>query len=406
MKENTSLGTKIGGLLGNMAGKGLGKLFGFGEYKTGLAGELGVEESEIAEPNTTPEVNSLVQPLDTTSLVPLMHHDKEGSIRIVRREFVDIVRIQDIGTTLVFRINAGQNLTFPWLHSVARNFQEYMFLGLAAEYIPTSGYAVSGTNAALGQIAMAFQYNVVYEQVGDEWPITSLPGILNTNGATSCSPAAPGTCYMECDPALSAQPIRFVDNGTTMTAPNMFDFSIQNFDAAYLLIRTEGAQNATLFQAGQLWLTYEVVLMQPIPREPPPVVGSLGPYAKAIQEYYALTHYVGQMTDIEAILLVERIQVLRALFGTIRYKETMAHLKAKNRRLALRQSQQVPEISVLVKRIISAAEEKEPLPEADPLESATYPSLPPSVTSYGRQRASEDDWDAVSVGGKVVARTN
>lgn len=167
-----SIGSKLGGALGNFAQKGLGKLFGLGEYQESLAGELGVQPNEIAM-GESPGVNSLVSPVSSNT-VPQMHI-KEGCVRIARREFIATIDIRDAGLTRSYAINPGRRF-FPWMHSVARNFQQFQFLGFAAEYVPTSGYAVASTNAALGQVAMCFNYNTIKENFVASWPLTDLAG--------------------------------------------------------------------------------------------------------------------------------------------------------------------------------------------------------------------------------------
>ena len=307
------LGARIGQFLGRAAHGAIGHLFGQGEYKTALANTTGMDENAIVEGNT-PEVNTLVEPLSTNH-VAMMHSDEEGTVRITRREFVSLVRIQTDELTTLFPINPGLSRDFPWLSQMASAFQQFTICGLAYEYVPTSGYAVSSTNAALGQVVMAMYYEVTDIPL-NPIPITTL---LNLNGAVSCSPAATGICYLECKPDMVNQSTRFIQ--TDFEVPNQ-DYSAQNYYPAQFVLSTSGAQNATPFQAGQLWVTYDIILKQPIPEVP-----NFGrditrherfaPYLEKYNLYRTLRTTVGPLTPDEWVVLrCELRRLQRSLLDT------------------------------------------------------------------------------------------
>ena len=139
-----------------------------------------------------------------------MGMDHEGTVTITRREFIKTIEIQEGTTIYLNQINPGYEGTFPWLSGFARSWQQYRFKGLAVEYVPTSGFAVGNTNAALGQIAMAFKYNVV--ESGGGWPIFDLPGLLNMNGSmispTPQSPCPRGITWLDLGLSQSQSPAR------------------------------------------------------------------------------------------------------------------------------------------------------------------------------------------------------
>jgi hypothetical protein len=236
-----------------------------------------------------------------------MHQDREGSVRLARREFIGTVNIADVYELVIFKMNPGLASQFPWLHGIATSFQKYAFLGLAIEYVPTSGIAVGGTNSALGQIAMAFNYDV--SNPASVWPATSLTGVLNLNGSTSCSPAAPGVCYMECDPSRDLRPMRLVQtDSSTFTGMSTADFVVADF-----IIATSGARNTTPFQAGQLWVTYEILLTDPRPVNPTPSIGDRfgSDLEELIKDYVLLNRCIGPFTPVQAVnraFELERIQ--------------------------------------------------------------------------------------------------
>ena len=323
------LGSSLGGLLGDFAHKTVGRLFGMGEYKEALASEVGVPSEEVAE-SSAPEVNSLVAPISSRDQVPMMHADKEGSIRIVRREFIQNLRI---GTTAIeyrYKINPGRSGDFPWLSGIAKSFAQYSVMGFAAEYVPTSGVAVASTSAALGTVTMAFKPNVVS---GSAYPLNDQTALLNSNGATSCSPAACGACYMECAPDMTNQMVKYVETEQSLATAN---YSTQNYNAAELLIRTEGAQAVTPFQCGQLWFTYEILLFQPrtVDPSPPPIYGNK--FDVAIARLKSLDHATGPFTRDQAFARIIELTKLRSLLNSSEYEELQAEDQlARFRRLRL-----------------------------------------------------------------------
>jgi len=362
-------------MLGGMAQKGLGRIFGFGEYKEALAGEIGTASEAITESNT-PAVNSLVAPLSTNELVPLMHADAEGTIRIARREFIDVIQIANEAIVYQVPIDPGNSVVFPWLHTVAKNYQQYSLLGFAAEYVPTSGVAVASLSAALGQVAMAYKYNV--NEAVSSWPTGSLQGMLNMNGSMSCSPAAPGTCYLECDPRMTNQPVKFVRTGE----PLSLYYSEQNFDCGTLLIRTEGAQDPQPFQCGQLWITYEIMLMNPRPQNPSLLMRDR--FSDLTDELRALKDFIGPMTPSECVRIAARIVELEAFTNSLEFIQERARSARDYSIAKIEYEHKAPPISPAVQALI----EEEVKHQED---TTTMPVPPPSPAEDGETLMVDDD---------------
>lgn len=280
-----------------------------------------------------------------------MHQSREGSIVISRREFIRSIFIETTEQSFNIPINPGIQNSFPWLYKVARNFQEFQFLGFAAEYVPLSGWAISGTSAALGQIAFCYQYNVVAAEGGTTWPQNNFQGILNMEGAVVGAPATPMACYMECDPELMNQHTRFVFDGSP--EPTWQNYSTQNFRPAVLIGRTGNAQNATQALAGMIFFTYEVAFHLPRPQDPA-IPLSKGVYYEAMREFIALVVFTGQLTDEQWITLTERKRLLEAIFDSQDYKEHVALEFARASRDALRNKGKVPDIEPAVLKLLTA----------------------------------------------------
>ena len=226
-----------------------------------------------------PKVNSLVAPVSYRQM-PTMHVNDEGTMRICRREYIGDIYTGTTATPVstLLNINPGYAAAFPWLSGVAQHFQKYSFLGLCYEYVPLSGYAVSGTSAALGSVSFA----PVYE-VGLQTPPTNTKvELLAIQGASSGSPAAAQLIPVECAPDETVIPVKFVysGSGTTADLSSMWWGSMRGFNTG----------SPSSFTAGELWVTYDILLMAP---RLPNVLTNLGltdeeiAYRDLLDQYHA-----------------------------------------------------------------------------------------------------------------------
>lgn len=151
-----------------------------------------------------------------------------------------------------YSINPGLSASFPWLSGVAINYQQFRFHGLLFEFKSTSGNAVSSSNAALGTVVMATNYNA------DAPPFFSKKEILNTEFSSVSSPAADVLHPIECKPRLTTIENLYVRSGAL--PPNQ-DYRLS--DLGLFQIATEGVQAATI-NLGELWVTYDCELLKPI----------------------------------------------------------------------------------------------------------------------------------------------
>jgi len=201
--------------------------------------------------------NSVISPTLSPS-VPLMHNDN-GSTRVRHREFIATILTEKAPTLAnsVFAVNPGDSRTFPWLHSLARHYQQYKIMGCVFELVSTCGNAVSSTNSALGSISMATQYNV------NNPYYSSLQVALNSYFATSEKPSTNQMHAIECNPLESPYNLwntrqKEISDPTLVGDKRLYDF-------CRLEVLATGSQSQ--FEAGQLWVTYDILLLKPINRE-------------------------------------------------------------------------------------------------------------------------------------------
>jgi len=252
-KKKGHIFNKIGSTLGNLAGSAIGKIFGMGAY-------------EVSPPIVA---NSL---LGASPSVPDMHTSSQGGIRVTHKEFlVDLITGTDANPHYnAFVLNPGDGRTFPWLASIAANFQQYKLLGVAFEYKSTSGNAVASTNSALGTFSFATHYDVL------EGNFQSKQLILNHFYSSGGKTSGNILHFIECEPNVTPiAPLWIRTNGVAFDNLNPsggggpFRYGLglaENYDPkTYDHGRTEilgtGAQD--FFVGGELWITYDLLLLKP-----------------------------------------------------------------------------------------------------------------------------------------------
>lgn len=229
-----SVGSKVGSTIGGLAHY-VGKLFGSGEYRIGMA----------------PKMNSLFKGSTTPSNLSF----GDRSVRMQHREYLGDIRSSNTSLGFALQryvVNAGQKDCFPYLSEIARSFQMYRFRGLIFEFVSTSTDSLNSTNTALGQVMMVAEYNV-YSPAPK-----SKHEVLNSNGAMSVKPSDSMLVGIECDPKKGNASEFFV-----RALHNSTDVDRRMSDMCNLYIATSGIQGTNVL-LGSIYVTYDVDLMMPV----------------------------------------------------------------------------------------------------------------------------------------------
>ncbi len=223
----------MGGAVGRSLGAAVSRWLGSGDY--------------------TVNSNSIVQSsLKAASSIPMMHAESQ-TVVIRHREYLGEVRSNmEYTVENSFQLNPGNNRAFPWLSSIATSFQEYKFRGVVFHYIPSSGSAINGTNAALGTVMMQTSYRAT------DAPPSSKVEMLNEYCSNESVPSEPFAHPIECNPRENPFNVLYVRSGQVPTTD-----TIMMYDLGITHIATSGnpADGNVL---GDLWVTYEVELKKPI----------------------------------------------------------------------------------------------------------------------------------------------
>jgi len=231
----TALGDLLAPGLGDFLGKGassLAKWIGFGDYRlksnTMLTG--------CGRPNFT---------------------SKPGSIRFAWTEFVNPITYSSSNFSLQnYLLNPGNSTLFPFLSTIATNFENFEFHGLIMHYDSTSSVAFSGNSPAVGQVTMATDYDVI------DANYAGIREMEVTLFATTEPPFDDQYHAIECKRGKNVMSNMYVQPYSQVAQfPDDPRFScLGNFQLATSGIPYPGSGAPVI---GNLYVTYDVTLMKP-----------------------------------------------------------------------------------------------------------------------------------------------
>jgi len=227
-----NIGGFVGGVfqqpgLGRAAGATISRIFGQGDYLT-----------------NNPVRNSLM-----TSGVPAFG-DMTSGFRVKHREYLQDIKSSVNFESSVFAINPGVSSTFPWLSTVAANFEEYIIHGAVVYLNTTAGASVASTNTALGLWGVVTQYDPSEP---------AFPTKQQAENYVGCQSAVPSQSLMhgiECKPRTGVLDRRYIRTGDLDSA-----LDIKFYDWGNTQVFTSGSQNANVI--GELWISYDVEFFKP-----------------------------------------------------------------------------------------------------------------------------------------------
>jgi hypothetical protein len=247
--------TRLGGALralGGLGGTALGSLVGMGTTGGNFGTGIGAALSKwLGSGDYTVSANSITKRA-SAGQIPSMH--KEGQSIVVRhKEFLTEIRgAQNFTIRNEFDLNPGLTTTFPWLSGIAAQYSQYKIKGLVYHYVPTSGNAVSSTNAALGTVMLQTSYRAT-----EDAP-TSKIEMLNEYWSSEAKPSEEFCHPIECDPKENPFNIQYIRSGNLPVTENQLMYDLGKTTVAV------SGQQADDIVLGDLWVTYEIELKKPV----------------------------------------------------------------------------------------------------------------------------------------------
>lgn len=226
-------GGALGGMVGQPAAGGaagawLSKVTGFGDYEV--------------------SANTLMR--NTSSGVPgFMKNDRK--VVISHREYIgELSTPGAVFTVASYNINPGNPTIFPWLSSIAANYQQYRFKGIIFEFLSASADALNSTNTALGTVIMATNYNISRPNFASKLEMEQ------SEFACRCKPSESVIHPIECNPEETPLKHLYIRSGPVDGTQDLKFYDLANFQIA-----TVGQQASSVI--GELWVSYEVELLKP-----------------------------------------------------------------------------------------------------------------------------------------------
>lgn len=236
-----SIGQNIGGRIGSFLGGMAERLF------TSIAGQG--DYTEVAGLPYEIQHNTLTG-TPVSHQIPRMAN-MGNAVRVSHREFISDIVMTDLFNNAYMRFAPTNQTMFPWLYSIAESFEQYKFLGIVFEFRSLAANAVTATVAGMGSLTLSTQYNV-YEPVH-----FSKVQANNAQFATSCKPSESMFHPVECDPLETPNLPLYIQHPLDIPGDQRFN------EMGTLNIVTQGAP-AAYGGAGELWVTYDILLFKPI----------------------------------------------------------------------------------------------------------------------------------------------
>jgi hypothetical protein len=221
---------KYGASLGGSLGRGVSSILGFGDYAIRKNDLLTIDEGV---------------PVPTFA-------DLNQGIVICHREYLgDVTQSQTFSLTS-YPINPGLPSTFPWLSTIAPNFDQYEILGMLFQFRSTASDFGTTTNMAMGSIILSTEYDTVDANYQSKLEME------NAQYAMSGKPSQDQLHPIECDPSLTGpMGLKYVRTGNVPSGKD-----IRLYDHGNFQIATTGmpASSGTI---GELWVTYKIAFYKP-----------------------------------------------------------------------------------------------------------------------------------------------
>lgn len=218
----------IGSGVGRWLGKGIGSIFGSGDYE--MVGQS-PSYNVLSNGNQIPKFS-------TTHATNIVCH----------REFLGDITGTTAFTNRRYPINPGSTITFPWLSTIAQNYQQYRIHGLIFEFRPLITDFV--TNGAPGVVIMATNYNA------DEPLYSTKQAMENSEYAVSVKPTRDLIHAVECAPGQTVLSELYVRPGGIASNLDLKFTDLGNFQFA-----TQGNPTQLL---GELWCSYNIEFFKPL----------------------------------------------------------------------------------------------------------------------------------------------
>jgi len=237
------------GDVGGVAGRALGSAFGAGN----IGAKLGTAGGKWLAKKTG---FGAYEDNDLSAQIPIMGNlgAAEGTITLSKREYLGDIISPDNGLhkQFEFSLNPGDSRLFPWLATIARNFEQYKLISMIFTYQSHSGDTTTSTQ--IGEVLGCSMVNF------DKKVPQTKSQILEQSLSRSVSATAAAASFgIECDNNITDQGWRYVRNSDVLPSSAKID----EYDSQRFFLYTNGVPG-TNTNIGSLYVSYEVALNRPV----------------------------------------------------------------------------------------------------------------------------------------------
>lgn len=272
-KKGHAFGGRLGRYLGGLAGGYVGSALGpaGGVMASGVGSSLGQRAGQYLgnKVGTLLGVGSYSVKKNTLyeGQKPAAMHNDGVETRICHQEFCQKIFYTQAANTdqnSLFFMNPGDSRTFPWLHAIASNYQEYRMEGAAYKFVSLAQSLYNPNVMTTGQIIIASDYNVAHPSYA-ALPFANPIEAQNTQYTTVGKPQQDLWHPLECDPTLQPVSSQWVRTSSTLppgTDPRLYDMCKTQ---VILNLPIDGSAAPVL--VGELWLSFDIILRKPVYQE-------------------------------------------------------------------------------------------------------------------------------------------
>lgn len=236
-----TVGRDIGSLLGfsdlgDRVGGAIGRLFGKGDYKL----ESNSLVSLYGQPAAGPP------PLTTFK-------DGRRGVRVCEREYIGDIFSGTVSggstpfTNASYAIQPANSATFPWLSTIASQFDQWEPHGIVFEFRSTSSQ-YNGSTQALGVVCLATDYDSLDSSYATKQEME------NSDYAMSIKASDCAIHGVECSLKERPTSVLYTRSAAAPTSSDKRMYDLGNFQIA-----TQG-MSATSVNLGELWVSYDITL--------------------------------------------------------------------------------------------------------------------------------------------------
>ena len=231
------VGNRIGGMFGNASiGRGIGRWLG-----TGIGSIFGSGDYTLS--GNSPSYNVMMN----GSQIPKFDSTRQTNV-VCHREYLGDILGTAAFTNRQYPLNPGMAQTFPWLSTVAENYQEYKFHGLVFEFRSLITDFVTG--GAPGVVVMSTNYNA------DAPVYTTKQQMENAEFAVSTKPTINLMHGVECADGQTILPQRYVRDSPPPSGQDLRLYDLGLFQMA--------TASNPIQDLGELWVSYCVEFFKPV----------------------------------------------------------------------------------------------------------------------------------------------